>query len=132
MGSATPGADASDVERVQQAAVGRLFRNLTRWFGVEGTRALFIRALAISKADHPGLAHIEVRDSEPYFKGITTKALANGNATTSQSLEALVLTVIDLLDRQLGSNLTMRLMDPDEITETGDATCSDGTGGNDA
>jgi hypothetical protein len=114
-----------------QAVLGAMFRTLTRWFGVEGTRALFTRALAIAKAEHRGLEGIKVRDSEPYFEGVAMKAKSNGDATTAEPLEALVVTVIELLERQIGPELTMRLIDPDAAKETADANRSNRTGGND-
>lgn len=104
-------------ETAPQAAVEHLFRTLARWFGIEGTRALFIRGLVLARAEHPGLERIVVRDREPFIDGITTRALANGDATTSEALNALILTVIQLLDRQIGPVLTTRLIAP-ETPET--------------
>lgn len=115
-------AEAADA--APQATVEHLFRILSRWFGVDGTRALFARALTLARAEHPGLARIKVRDRDPFIEGITTKALANGDATTSEALGALILMVIQLLDRQIGPVLTTRLIVP-ELTETANADRSE-------
>jgi len=45
--------------------------NLSRWFGIDGTNALFARALVRAQTDHPALANVRYRMSAlDLFAGI--------------------------------------------------------------
>src|ERR1700720_1206750 len=57
--------------RAAAAACDQLYRELSRWVGPDGCHALFTRALAQARTEHPALGEIQLRArSEPYIDGV--------------------------------------------------------------
>jgi hypothetical protein len=94
------------------AACDALYRGLSRWVGSDGSHALFSRALAEARTDHPSLMQIELRvRSEPYVDGVTETIMAHGEAATRAGLESMLVRLIALLGRLIGDEMAMRLIE---------------------
>jgi hypothetical protein len=102
--------EASPEEAV--AAANRIFvalgARLGRWVGGDAFDALFQRALAKSRRDHPVLEHVRWGDAgrsgfECAGEGVTTEAVQDATAATLDALAA-------LLGRFVGDDLAARLL----------------------
>ncbi len=100
---------------VVHTACQRVYRDLSRWVGSDGTRALFARALAEARAEHPPLAGISVgARSEPGLEGISESIQGHGDKATAAALEALLVTLLGLLGRLIGDDMVLTLVEPKE------------------
>ena len=96
------------------AACEHLYRGLSRWFGAEGCRALFARALPNTREQQRALADIEIGERGGGW-GLTgvSKAVAEvGDAETAAALEVLLTELIDLLSRFVGTDMVVTLAEP--------------------
>ena len=99
---------AAATERV----FGRVSANLSRWFGVDGTDALFARALTRAQADHPALAAVRYsRQSGITLEGLTESADIHGPAAVADAVAAMLTALIELLGRLIGQDMAMRLVE---------------------
>lgn len=109
------------------AACDDLYRGLSRWIGPDGCHALFMRACAQARTDHPALAQIQLRArSDPYIDGIEEAISAYGDSATAEAIESMLASVADLLSRLIGGDMATTLIERGSAaTEDGDST-SDG------
>jgi hypothetical protein len=116
--------EAHSEARAAAAACNHLYRGLSRWVGSDGSRALFSRALAEARTDHPSLMQIELRvRSEPYVDGVTETIMAHGEAATRAGLESMLVRLIALLGRLIGDEMAMKLIEQSlAASECGAAT----------
>ena len=95
-----------------QAACERLNRELSRWVGANGSLALFTRALAEARAQHPVLAEIRIRTrSEATLEGVAETVQKHGAPATADGLTSLLVTLLELLGRLIGDDMVMRLVE---------------------
>ena len=94
-------------------AIGRMCTSLNRFIGADGCRALLVRALANARADQPALEHITIgKAPEMSLQGVPESMDAPGAAEIASGLEALVVSLIELLHRLVGDELAMKLLEP--------------------
>ncbi len=89
----------------------RLYRELSRWVGTAGCHALFTRALADAQTSHPLLIGLRVQSqTQPYFNGSAEIIDAHGPAATAEALEAMLVTLVEILGRLIGDDMAMKLI----------------------
>lgn len=92
-------------------ACERLHRELSRWVGPIGCHALFTRALADTGALHPLLSGIRLQNqTQPYFGGTAEISDAYGPAATAEALDAMLVTLVEILGRLIGDDMAMKLI----------------------
>jgi hypothetical protein len=102
--------------------------NLSRWFGTDGTDALFARALVRAQADHPALANVRyARQSAGCLEGLADSAHIHGTEAAADGVAAILTALIELLGRLIGQDIAMRLVEqsvpagaPDDARATGE------------
>lgn len=95
------------------AACERVQRDLARWVGGSGCHALFTRALAQVRAEHPALAHVEARGGPaPGLDRIPEAVRDAGAEATAAALDALLVTLLALLGRLIGEDMVEQLLRP--------------------
>lgn len=98
--------------RAAADACGHLYQELSRWVGREGCHALFARALAEARKDHPALAQIRLQArSDPYVDGVAESIMASGDAATEAALESMLAVLVDLLRRLIGNDMAAKLIE---------------------
>jgi hypothetical protein len=108
--SERPGADSA--ARTTAAACDHLYRELARWVGTDGCHALFTRALAQARTEHPALGQIQLRSrSDPYIDGLAETITAHGDAATAEALEPMLVRLVELLGRLIGDDMAMKLIE---------------------
>lgn len=110
--------------RAAAIASENLYRELARWVGPDGCHALFIRALAQARAEHPALKQIQLRThGEPYLDGLPEAIMANGDVTTAEALESMLVTLAELLGRLIGDDMAVNLIERSlPASDRGDST----------
>jgi len=108
-----PAEDAPDaVVAATERVCGRVSARLSRWFGIDGTNALFARALVRAQADHPVLANVLYsRQSAVCLDGLAESARIHGADATADGVAAILTALIELLGRLIGQDLAMRLVE---------------------
>ncbi|MFN2397487.1 MAG: hypothetical protein ABR543_02405 [Gemmatimonadaceae bacterium] len=110
--SGPEGGVSRNAAHVAGSACNQLHRELSRWVGLDGCHALFTRALAEARTDHPLLQSIQLRPrSEPYVEGVTETIDANGAAQTAEAIESMLVSLIELLGRLIGDDMAMKLIE---------------------
>ncbi|HXL85722.1 MAG TPA: hypothetical protein VN927_00845, partial [Gemmatimonadaceae bacterium] len=105
-------AEGHSVARAAAAACDQLYRELSRWVGTDGCHALFTRALAQARTEHPALGLIQLRArSEPYIDGVAEAIMAHGDPATAEALESLLVHLVELLGRLIGDDMVMKLIE---------------------
>ena len=103
--------DNTPSARAAADACGHLYQELSRWVGPEGCHALFARAIAEVRDDHPALKHLELRPrSDPYVHGVDEGVLEHGDAAIEAALESVLAVLFDLLFRLIGNDMAMKLI----------------------
>jgi hypothetical protein len=93
-------------------ALNRLYLDLGRWVGLDGCHALFVRALAEARAEHPLLKTIQLRArSTPYIEGVAETIDQNGGAETDAALESMLVIAIEVLGRLIGGEMAAILIE---------------------
>jgi len=93
-------------------AADHLYGELSRWVGPDGCHALYTRALAEARNEHPPLNHIQLRvGSEPYLGGVAETVAAYGDAATAKSLESMLIHLVELLGRLIGDDMATKLIE---------------------
>ena len=97
-----------------RAACDHLYRGLSRWFGAEGSRALFVRVLRNSREQQPALACIEIGNSAEGrgLAGVSKAVAQAGDTEVAAALEVLLTELIDLLGRFIGDDMVVTLAEP--------------------
>lgn len=110
--------------RAAASACDHLYRELSRWVGVDGCHALFTRALAQARTEYPALAEIQLHvRSEPYIDGLAATIMAHGDAATVVALESMLVRLVELLGRLIGDDMATKLIERSlAASETRDAT----------
>jgi hypothetical protein len=94
------------------AALDRLYLDLARWVGFDGCHALFMRALAEAKVDHPLLEAIELQPrATPYLAGVAETVEKHGALETDQALQAMLVILIEVLGRLIGDEMATNLIE---------------------
>jgi hypothetical protein len=93
-------------------ACDKLYRELSQWVGPDGCHALFTRALAQARTDHPALEQIHLHArSDPYIDGVAEAIMAHGDPATADGLEAMLVHLIELLGRLIGDDMATKLIE---------------------
>jgi hypothetical protein len=111
--------------RAAAASCDHLYRELSRWVGPDGCHALFTRALAQARAEHPALAQIHLKPrSEPYIDGVAESIMAHGDPATAEALESMLARLVELLGRLIGDDMAMKLIERSLVSD-GDGASSE-------
>ena len=87
--------------------------NLSRWFGIDGTNALFARALVRAQADYPALANVRYsHQSAVCLERLAESARLHGADAAADGVAAILTALIELLGRLIGEDIAMRLLEP--------------------
>ena len=102
---------ADTAARAAAFACDDLYRELSRWVGVDGCHALFTRALSQARVEHPALTPIQLRARlEPYIDGLAASIMAHGDAGTAEALESMLVRLLELLGRLIGDDMATKLI----------------------
>lgn len=119
--SAGPGSSA----RAAAASCDQLYQELSRWVGPDGCHALFTRALAQARDEHPALVQIHLHPrSEPYIDGVAETIMAFGDIATTEALESMLARLVELLGRLIGDDMAMKLIER-SLASVGDGNPSE-------
>jgi len=110
--SRAPGrSGANSAARAAAGACDHTYRELSRWVGHDGCHALFTRARAQARGNHPLLEQIQLRPrGDPYLEQMTETIDAHGNAPTREALEAVLGNLFHLLGRLVGDDMAKNLI----------------------
>jgi len=98
--------------RAAAAACDDLYRQLSRWVGLDGCHALFTRALAEARTESAALDQIQLRPrAQPYIDGVAKSITSRGDAATADALEAMLVHLVELLSRLIGDDIATKLID---------------------
>jgi hypothetical protein len=98
--------------RAAARASDRLYRELSRWVGVDGCHALFSRALTDARADFPALGQIKIRARlQPHIDGTAETIMARGDPATAEALESMLVRLAELLGRLIGDDMATKLVE---------------------
>jgi hypothetical protein len=98
--------------RAAASASERLYRELSRWVGVDGCYALFSRALSRARTDYPALGQIQVHARpQPHIDGVGETIMARGDPATAEALEFMLERLIELLGRLIGDDMAKKLIE---------------------
>jgi len=117
-----PAEDAPDaVAKAIQQVCGRVSANLSRWFGVDGTNALFTRALVQAQANHPALANVKYsHQSDVCLERLAESARIHGANAAAEGVAAILTALIELLGRLIGQDIAMHLVEQSLPAEAAD------------
>ncbi len=88
-----------------------VFSGLSRWVGVDGSRALFTRALAQARDEHPVLENILLAPRpDSALTGVDEAAQAHGEAATVAALEWVITALVSLLGKLIGDDIALKLI----------------------
>jgi hypothetical protein len=113
-------ASAGDGSSARAAAgsCDQLYRELSRWVGPDGCHALFTRALAQARAEHPALAQIHLQPrSDSYIDGVAETIMEFGDPATAEALESMLARLVELLGRLIGDDMAMKLIERSLVSE---------------
>jgi len=109
------------VAAATEQVCGRVSANLTRWFGIDGTNALFARALVQAQADHPALANVKYsHQSDVCLERLAESARIHGANAATEGVAAMLTALIELLGRLIGQDIAMRLVEQSVPAEAPD------------
>ena len=98
--------------RAAADAADNLFRELSRWVGLDGCYALFSRSLSQARTDFPALAQIEIRArTQPHIDGVGEMIMAQGDPAAAEALEFMLERLIELLGRLIGDDMAKKLIE---------------------
>ena len=104
--------------RSAAASCDDLYGELSRWVGPDGCHALFTRALAQARTEHPALEQIHLQPrSVPYVDGVAEAIMAHGDFTTADALESMLARLVELLGRLIGDDMSMKLIERSLVPE---------------
>ena len=104
--------DGESPARAAATAADGLYRELSRWVGLDGCHALFSRSLAEARADFPALAQIEIRArSQPHIDAVAETIMARGEPATAEALEFMLERLVELLGRLIGDDMATKLIE---------------------
>jgi hypothetical protein len=98
--------------RAAARASDRLYRELSRWVGLDGCHALFSRALTDARSEFKALGQIQIRArSQPHIDGVAETIIARGDPATAEALESMLVGLAGLLGRLIGDDMAMKLIE---------------------
>ena len=101
----------------------RLSDNLVRWLGPDGSHALFTRALALAQAENRALRVVPPPTRSALFlDALAANAEPHDADAVMDGVLMIMTTLIELLTRLIGEDLTIKL-----VAETAPAKVADGT-----
>jgi hypothetical protein len=104
--------DGDTPARAAADASDRLYRELSRWVGLDGCYALFARALSQAQTDYPALGKILVSaSSQPHIDGVAETIMARGDPATAEGIEFMLERLIELLGRLIGDDMARKLIE---------------------
>ena len=107
--------ERSDGDTPARAAAGaseRLFRELSRWVGLDGCYALFSRALSQAQTDYPALRKIQISArSQPHIDGVAETIMARGDPAAAEGIEFMLERLVELLGRLIGDDMAKKLIE---------------------
>lgn len=104
-GASTP----SEMSAVADRTQAELRRNLQRWIGAEGYRALLDRAVRLTIDDHPVLGELARPEGNPPVAA--SRLEAYGAEAIAEGMVALVATVTQVLGRIIGEEMAVQLLE---------------------
>ena len=106
------GLDAPDTEaKAPRLACERLCRNLSRWVGTTGSNALLARALTHTQPVHPLLTGVRIdAGADECVVGAAELVTAHGATPVAAALESLIASVLELLGRLVGDDVTNQIL----------------------
>lgn len=106
------GAASPDPAHLAAATLDRLYLDLAIWVGFDGCHALFTRALAEARGEHPPLETIVLHArSSPYLEGLAETIERRGVPETTEALESMLVILIDLMGRLIGDEMARNLIE---------------------
>jgi hypothetical protein len=115
------GAASPDSAHLVAATLDRLYLDLAVWVGFDGCHALFTRALAEARAEHPPLQTIELHArSSPYVEGVAETIERHDDRDTAEALESMLVILIDLMGRLIGDEMARNLIERGFAESAGD------------
>jgi hypothetical protein len=106
------GSDGDTPARAAADASDRLYRELSRWVGLDGCYALFARALSQAQTDYPALGKILVSArSQPHIDGVPETIMARGDPATAEGIEFMLERLVELLGRLIGDDMARKLIE---------------------
>jgi hypothetical protein len=106
------GSDSESPARAAAAAADGLYRDLSRWVGIDGCYALFSRSLSEARSDFPALAQIEIQArSQPHVDAVAETIMARGDPATAEALEFMIERLVELLGRLIGDDMATKLIE---------------------
>jgi hypothetical protein len=104
--------DGDTPARAAAEASDRLYRELSRWVGLDGCYALFARALSQAQTDYPALGQILVSArSQPHIDGVAETIVACGDPATAEGIEFMLERLVELLGRLIGDDMAKKLIE---------------------
>ena len=83
---------------------------LSRWVGPDGCRALLTRAVSRAAQQHAWLDDLQViSHSPPVLAGVDERIQENGANAVTVGLTAVLVRLLELLERLVGPDLTLKL-----------------------
>ncbi len=111
-GRRSDGGSSTDSAHSAAAAFDHLYEALARWVGLDGCHALFIRGLADARSEYPLLENIQLNaGATPYLGGVVETIEQHGAAKTTEALESMLVTLIELLGRLIGDDMARNLIE---------------------
>ena len=111
------------VAAAAELAFQRLSDNLVRWLGPEGSHALFTRALALAQAENRALRVVPPpARSALFLDALAANAEPHEVGVVTEGVVMIMTTLIELLTRLIGEDLTNRL-----VAETAPGRFADST-----
>ena len=118
--AAHPGASP---ESAPVNACTRLDAELCRWVGSIGCHTLFARALRTAQAEYRGLSALTLRPGrKPPLQGLEHVVAQIGSRDSAIALEALLVSLLDLLERFIGADIVGALVERSMVVISDDAT----------
>ena len=104
--------DGDTPARAAADASDRLYRELSRWVGLDGCDALFSRALSQAQTDYPALGKIQISArSQPHIDGVAETIMARGDPATAEGIEVMLERLVELLGRLIGDDMARNLIE---------------------
>jgi hypothetical protein len=103
----------------------RLFTELSRWVGTDGSYALFTRAMSTARAAHPALRCLVLNArADLLMEGLADAVHAYGETAVVDGLEAMLVVLIELLGLLIGDDMAVTLVLP-ALPSQDDAAATD-------
>lgn len=98
------------------ARVSTALRNA---LGTDGCNALLVRAVTRTEAQHPLIAGLRRSEGNVSFDELVRSVDEHGVVPVSAAIEALLASLIDILTRLIGEEMTIRLTTIDALERQG-------------